>query len=84
MMKGGTSTSLSKKFIEKEINLFICKKVDALIEEAALKSYTGSQAIQAATWPIIVAFPEYFKCEMNWERVDTKSLTSSLASSGKT
>jgi hypothetical protein len=55
-----------------------------IIEEAALKSYTGSQAIQAATWPVLVPFPKCFECEMNWERVDTKSLTSSLASSSKT
>jgi hypothetical protein len=30
-----------------------------IFEEAALKSCTGSQALQAATWPILVAFPKY-------------------------
>jgi hypothetical protein len=44
-----------------------------LFEEAALKSYIGSQAIQAATWLVTMAFPEYFKREMNCERVDKKS-----------
>jgi hypothetical protein len=29
-----------------------------LVEEAALKSYTGSQALQAATWPVLAAFPK--------------------------
>jgi hypothetical protein len=28
------------------------------IEEAALKSYTGSQALQAATWPVLAVFPK--------------------------
>ena len=55
-----------------------------MFEEAALKSYTGSQAIQAATWLIIMAFPKYFEHEMNCERVDRKSSTSSSASTTTT
>ena len=34
-----------------------------IIEEAALKSYTGSQAIQATTWHVPVAFLECFERE---------------------
>jgi hypothetical protein len=29
-----------------------------VVEEAALKSYTGSQALQATTWPVLAVFPK--------------------------
>jgi hypothetical protein len=38
-----------------------------VFEEAALKSYTGSHAIQATTWLITMAFPKYFEYEINYE-----------------
>ena len=33
-------------------------KNEKVVEEAALKSYTGFQALRAATWPVLVAFPK--------------------------
>jgi hypothetical protein len=35
-----------------------CKVQRKFFEEVALKSYTNSQALQAATWPILAAFPK--------------------------